>query len=308
MSWAGLANNQCVSNANLDNAISTSVFVQKSSFSATNQELTKERAQQYVYLNENLASFLAKALNQLVVKQDLQAATIIGCGTGTYETIQWTANTLIITTAYFNVGTTSGTLTIDYTVVSGSASLRVIYGATSTTITIVVNTSGSATYSYTYNAGVGTTIGITFDTRQSSAVTQNFSVRTSCAATTTTTTTSTTTTTTTAAPVNIEIANNSLDIPITGMTINGVAVTYSSGTDFTINAGSSGVFTSNQFGTQDVTITYGSNVGGQNIRFIDSNSDSTCHDANGGGGTFTITGATITGGTTIYVTAEDGTC
>jgi len=181
MSWASIANNQCVSNANLDNAISTSVFVQKSSFSATNQELTKERAQQYVYLNENLASFLAKALNQLVVKQDLQAATIIGCGTGTYETIQWTANTLIITTAYFDVGTTSGTLTIDYTVVSGSASLRVIYGGTSSTITIIVNTSGSATYSYTYDAGVGTTIGITFDTRQNTAVTQNFSVRTSCA-------------------------------------------------------------------------------------------------------------------------------
>lgn len=189
MSWAGLASNQCVSNANLDNAITTGVFVRKSSFSDSNQELTKERAQQYVYLDENLASFLAKALNQLVVKQDLQAATIIGCGTGTYGTIQWTANTLIITTQYFNVGTTSGTLTIDYTVVSGTASIRVIYGGTTSTITGLVSTNGSATYSYTYNAGVGTTIGITFDTRQNSAVTQNFSVRASCAATTTTTTT-----------------------------------------------------------------------------------------------------------------------
>lgn len=307
MSWAGLANNQCVSNANLDNAITTAVFVRKSSFSDTNQELTKERAQQYVYLNENLASFLAKALNQLVVKQDLQAATIIGCGTGTYETIQWTANTLIITTAYFNVGTTSGTLTIDYTVVSGTASIRVIYGGTTSTITGLVSTSGSATYTYTYDAGVGTTIGITFDTRQNSGVTQNFSVRTSCAATTTTTT-STTTTTTTVAAVTIDINNNSLDIPITGMTINGSSVTYVSGTNFTINAGNSGTFSSTQTGTQDVSITYSSNVGGQNIVFTDSNSNSTCHDANSGGGTFTITGATITGGTTIYVTASDGTC
>jgi len=312
MSWAGLANNQCVSNANLDNAITTAVFVRKSSFSDTNQELTKERAQQYVYLNENLASFLAKALNQLVVKQDLQAATIIGCGTGTYGTIQWTANTNIITTQYFDVGTTSGTLTIDYTVVTGSASLKVIYGGSSTTVTIVVNTSGSTTYSYTYNSGVGTIIGITFDTRQNPAITQNFSVRTSCAATTTTTTTtttSTTTTTTTAALVDIFIDNNnSLDIPITAMTINNVAVTYSSGTNFTINAGNNGNFTSAQTGTQTVRITYGSHISGQKIRFIDSANNETCKDLNGSAGTFTISGATITAGTTIYVYGEDGSC
>ena len=199
MSWAGLANNQCVSNANLDNAIATSVFVRKSSFSDSNQELTKERAQQYVYLNENLTSFLAKALNQLVVKQDLQAATIIGCGTGTYGTIQWTANTLIKTTQYFNVGTTSGTITVDYTVVSGTASISVIYGGTSSTITGLVSTNGSATYSYTYSSEIGTTIAITFDTRQNSGITQNFSVRSSCPVPPTTTTTSTTTTTTTSA-------------------------------------------------------------------------------------------------------------
>lgn len=304
MSWAALANNQCVSNANLDNAITTAVFVQKSSFSDTNQELTKERAQQYVYLNENLASFLAKALNQLVVKQDLQAATFIGCGTGTYGTIQWTANTLIITTQYFDLGTTSGTITIDYTVVSGAASLKVIYGGTSTTVTIVVNTSGSTTYSYTYNSGVGTIIGITFDTRQNSGVTQNFSVRSSCPVPPTTTTT-----TTTAALVDIFIDNNnSLDIPITAMTINNVAVTYSSGTNFTINAGNNGNFTSAQTGTQTVRITYGSHISGQKIRFIDSANNETCKDLNGSAGTFTISGATITAGTTIYVYGEDGNC
>lgn len=309
MSWAGLANNQCVSNANLDNAITTAVFVRKSSFSDSNQELTKERAQQYVYLNENLTSFLAKALNQLVVKQDLQAATIIGCGTGTYGTIQWTANTLIKTTQYFNVGTTSGTITVDYTVVSGTASISVIYGGTSSTITGLVSTNGSATYSYTYSAEIGTTIAITFDTRQNSGITQNFSVRSSCPVAPTTTTTSTTTTSTTAATVDIFIDNNnSLDIPITAMSINNVAVTYSSGANFTINAGNNGNFTSAQTGTQTVRISYGSHISGQKIRFIDSANNETCKDLNGSAGTFTISGATITAGTTIYVYGEDGSC
>lgn len=199
MSWAGLANNQCVSNANLDNAITTGVFVRKSAFNDSNQELTKERAQDYVYLNENLTSFLNKALNQLVVKQDLQAATIIGCGTGTYGTIQWIANTLIKTTQYFDVGTTSGTITIDYTVVTGFAQITVIYGGSNFPVGIITNVSGSTTYPYTYNSGVGTIIGITFQIRSNPAVTQNFSVRASCPVPPTTTTTSTTTTSTTAA-------------------------------------------------------------------------------------------------------------
>lgn len=127
--------------------------------------------------------------------------------------------------------------------------------------------------------------------------------------TTSTTTTSSTTTTTTPSLVDIFIDNNnSLDIPITGMTINGVAVTYDSGTNFTINAGNNGNFTSAQLGTYTVDITYGSCTSGQNIVFTDSNSNSTCHDVNPGGGTFSIPASTITGGTTIYVTASDGSC
>jgi hypothetical protein len=100
-----------------------------------------------------------------------------------------------------------------------------------------------------------------------------------------------------------------LDIPITDMTINGVSVTWVSGGDgFPVNASENGNFTSTQLGTKDVIIYYGGHISGQNITFTDSNSNVTCQDLNGGAGSFTITGATITGGTTIYVTAADGAC
>jgi len=100
--------------------------------------------------------------------------------------------------------------------------------------------------------------------------------------------------------------NNSLDIPITGMTINGVAVTYSSGADFIINAGNNGNFTSNELGTYTVVISYGSHISGQNITFVDSDNTITCQDLNGSAGSFTIPSSVITGGTTIYVTGADG--
>jgi len=92
------------------------------------------------------------------------------------------------------------------------------------------------------------------------------------------------------------------------MTINGVAVTYSSGADFTINAGNNGNFTSNELGTYTVVISYGSHISGQKITFQDSNSNKTCKDLDGSAGSFTIASSVITGGTTIYVTGEDGAC
>jgi hypothetical protein len=131
--------------------------------------------------------------------------------------------------------------------------------------------------------------------------------------TTTSTSTSTSTTTlgTTAAPtVDIYIQNvGSLDIPIGSMTINGVAVTWvGSGPDFVLSAGDNGSFTSTQIGTYDVVIAYGGHIPGQRISFKDSANVITCQTLNGSIGTFTITNATITAGTTIEVEALDGVC
>lgn len=107
---------------------------------------------------------------------------------------------------------------------------------------------------------------------------------------------------------DIYIQNISLDIPITGMTINGVSVSYSSGANFTITAGNNGNFTSGQTGTYTVVISYGSHISGQNITFTDSDLNITCKDLNGSAGSFTIPNAVITAGTTVYVTASDGAC
>jgi hypothetical protein len=130
--------------------------------------------------------------------------------------------------------------------------------------------------------------------------------------TTTTTTSAPTTTTTTTAPTTVDIFIQnvgSLDIPIGGMTINGIAVTWVGyGPDFYLNAGDNGSFTSTQIGTYDVVISYGSHTPGQRITFIDSDGTPTCQTLNGSGGTFTITNATITAGTTIGVEALDGIC
>lgn len=129
--------------------------------------------------------------------------------------------------------------------------------------------------------------------------------------TSTTTLAPTTTSTTTLAPastVDIYISNTSMDIPIGGMTINSVAVTWVSSVDFYVNANDAGYFESTEIGTYDVVISYAAHTAGQRITFVDSNGTPTCHTTGGGVGTFTITGAVITSGTQITVTAEDGIC
>jgi hypothetical protein len=99
-----------------------------------------------------------------------------------------------------------------------------------------------------------------------------------------------------------------MDIPIGGMTINSVAVTWVSSVDFYVNANDAGYFESTEIGTYDVVISYAAHTAGQRITFVDSNGTPTCHTTGGGVGTFTITGAVITSGTQITVTAEDGIC
>lgn len=314
MSWAGLANNQIVSNANLDNAISTAVFVRRATFSDSNQELTKARAQSYVYLNENLASFYAKANNQLVAKQDLQAATIINCGSGTYGNILWTANTLVITTQFFDVGTTSGTLTIDYVVNSGSASIKVIYGGSSSTITGLVSTNGSATYSYTYNSGVGTIIAITFDTRQNSGVLQDFNVRTSCAATTSTTTTTTTAATTSTTTSTTTLFENlffdaSVGIggyTITAIDVNGVTPTLVSGSNVPFNTDGHGFNTTQTGNNETLNLAITVVVNGC-ITVTDSASNVYQQNINSSGN-YAFTGLVINNTTAVQVSMADNAC
>lgn len=78
MAWNDLANNQGVSDTNLKNAVDTGVFAAGgTSFPSPteNKEVTKTRCSGYITVpNPNYASFLNKADNQVVVKQDIYDA------------------------------------------------------------------------------------------------------------------------------------------------------------------------------------------------------------------------------------------
>jgi hypothetical protein len=72
MSWAGLANNQTVSFSNLQNAVSSGIFVAKTTIPTSTEQITKADADTYVDINTSFASYAAKASNQLVVKSNLE--------------------------------------------------------------------------------------------------------------------------------------------------------------------------------------------------------------------------------------------
>jgi hypothetical protein len=110
--------------------------------------------------------------------------------------------------------------------------------------------------------------------------------------------------------VTVEITNSSLNIPITGVSINSVSLTYVSGQDFPINDGESGTFTSDQCSGGPIDVTYDSHISGQNITIVDCNSNSNCCDLNGSGGTCTFNDPAVFCDCTctIYIIAADGGC
>jgi hypothetical protein len=72
MSWAGLASNQCISFNNLQNAVTTGVFVLKNTIPVSLEQITKADADYYVFIDTAFGPYASKASNQLVVKSNLQ--------------------------------------------------------------------------------------------------------------------------------------------------------------------------------------------------------------------------------------------
>ena len=72
MSWAGIASNQCVSLDNLRDAIANNIFIAKTTVPAGTKQITKTEALAYVDIQT--APLASKASNQLVVKNNLNAA------------------------------------------------------------------------------------------------------------------------------------------------------------------------------------------------------------------------------------------
>jgi len=77
MSWASIANNQCISFNNLQDAVTTNVFVLKAAIPVSLEQITKTDADTYVYIDITYGPYAAKASNQLVVKSDLQPAPLL---------------------------------------------------------------------------------------------------------------------------------------------------------------------------------------------------------------------------------------
>lgn len=398
MSWAGLANNQTVSFANLKNAVDTGVFLSKTTQSTSNEQITKADADTYVYIDTTYSPYSSKSSNQLVVKSNLRAGfAVYGASYGCVvpetmilidPTFSRSADTFDVGDVVYtkhedtgvwghykvaaierkeqpilNISTDRGGIRCSTThlllkegeyvkaeelmagdIISHIEGDAVITDIVSEGVSTVIEfniedahtyvaagfiahnkctlngwtncgdacSNGVTAYGtnvyYTGTLGVGTVINTTscllsyprfyyypggfleIDFISSQYEVVSLGSCGSCA-------------------VDIFIDNNnSLDIPITDMTINGVSVTYVSGANFTINAGNNGNFSSQQLGTYTVIIYYGGHIPGQNIAFTDSNNNVTCKDLNGSAGSFTIANAVITGGTTVYVTAQDGAC
>lgn len=81
MPWSTLASNQAVSFNNLQDAVNTGVFTAKTTIPVSTECITKTDANTYVNIDTSNPGYVAKASNQLVVKNDLTTLP-------TYITIQ----------------------------------------------------------------------------------------------------------------------------------------------------------------------------------------------------------------------------
>jgi hypothetical protein len=74
MSWASLANNQTISFNNLQDAVTTGVLSPKIAIPVSTEQITKDDANTYVWINTAFGPYASKASNQLVVKSNMACA------------------------------------------------------------------------------------------------------------------------------------------------------------------------------------------------------------------------------------------
>jgi hypothetical protein len=122
--------------------------------------------------------------------------------------------------------------------------------------------------------------------------------------------TNTPTPTPTAVPsVNVVVNSQfSLDIGISDVTVNSVAVSYVTGFNFPVDAGEEGTFQTTQTGTQTVIVYYSSSITGQNITLVDSNGGTQCAGTNTGSNSITFNDVAINSSGDVFITATDGAC
>ena len=77
MPWNDLANNQTVSFTNLKDAVDLGYFAPKTSIPISNEQVTKDDVNTYVWVNTLFGPFASKAGNQLVVKSNLECINLV---------------------------------------------------------------------------------------------------------------------------------------------------------------------------------------------------------------------------------------
>ncbi len=112
-----------------------------------------------------------------------------------------------------------------------------------------------------------------------------------------------------ASQVNVVVSSVfSLDISISAVAVNEVAVTYAAGANFPVDAGEEGTFQTTQTGTQTVVISYGSSYSGQSITLIGSDGAGQCQGTNVGNNTMTFNSVVVNGNGDVFITANEGVC
>ena len=101
----------------------------------------------------------------------------------------------------------------------------------------------------------------------------------------------------------VDIANDTVGTDITNITINGVQV---DGAVFPIVAGDGASATTTQTGSSRTIVVSYTNVGGDSVQVIDTDSNVTCVSATSTSRTFS--GQVVSAGGTVFVTMFDGAC
>lgn len=154
MSWAGIANNQTVTFNNLQDAVNNNIFLQKNIIPASNECITKADANNYVYVNQNKASFSAKSSNQLVTKQDLEGTVTYIAFSGYYPIVggysttsgtlyNYTGSTINLWLAFYSGTVNSGNLgsNTDFMTITPLSSISVTVTGISAGVTYYSGTS-----------------------------------------------------------------------------------------------------------------------------------------------------------------------
>ena len=287
MSWAGIANNQCVSRDNLQNAVNTGVFILKNTIPAGTRQITKAEANNYVELDTSYGPFASKTFNQLVVKSNLQP-----CATLPYSyTILFESSEGVLY-GYSTSGSACSAVYNTLTVYSSSSSITAgaaLYFDSCGTEQLNATSYDSSYPYFKYGSDY-----ITFENWDATG--SGYVVRsvTSCGGSLATILIGT---------------NNSLDIALNlfNITVNGVNVTNISGVDPN-TPGNGGSAQTNQIGTYTITMTYDCSIPGQNISLVDSAFNYQCINTSTGFNSMSFFGVVINTSVDLLLTCSDGTC